>query len=193
MKGMIILIIKTVAEFLKRSKSAIKRSLSLIINLIKNSKNRKTAFIAPCVFFMVAALVISISFNVSYAMAVSLDGKTIGYVSSGAVYTEAIESIKDNMEDEKKHYLNDVDLKESVTTSAELLTADEMTEAIVENIEEIALLVRQNKTFALVTIEYECTIFKINITCKICALWHSKSARITLWHTDMVIMIKLIF
>lgn len=131
------MIIKTIAKIIKRLESAIKRSLSLIINLIKNSKNRKTAFIAPCVFFMVAALVISISFNVSYAMAVSLDGKTIGYVSSGAVYTEAIESIKDNMEDEKKHYLNDVDLKESVTTSAELLSADEMTEAIVENIEEI--------------------------------------------------------
>ena len=64
---------------------------------------------------------------------------------------------------------------------------------LLENIEEIALLVRQNKTFALVTIEYECTIFKINITCKICALWHLKPASTTLWHTDMIIMIKLIF
>ena len=137
MKGMIFLIIKTMAKIIKRLESAIKRSLTLIINLIKNSKNRKTVFLAPCALFMVAALIISLSFNVSYAMAVSLDGKTIGYVSSGAVYTEAIESIKDNMEDEKKHYLNDVDLKESVTTSAELLSADEMTEAIVESIEDI--------------------------------------------------------
>ena len=135
---MIFLIIKTIAKFLNRFKSAIKRSLSLIINLIKNSKNKKVVVIAPCAFFMVLALIVSMSFNVSYAMAVSLDGKTIGYVSSGSVYTEAIENIKDNMAETEKHYLNEVDIKESVTTSASLLTTDEITEAIVDSIEEIS-------------------------------------------------------
>ena len=121
-------------------------------NLINSKCGKRVLVLLPGIASFAFVLMFMFTFNVSIATAVSYNGETIGYVSSESVYTEAIENIETNMDDDAKAELNTIDAKDSITTGAELMDKESLEKAIVDsidNVDECYVLYRNSQPFAV--------------------------------------------
>ena len=101
----------------------------------------KTMVIAPCAFTVTVVLIMALTFNISYAFAVTVDGETIGYVSSQKVYTDALEEISEKLDDSVQSKLSSVDVREEVTAGVtDILDEKDLKKALVDNMEDVSRL-----------------------------------------------------
>ncbi len=130
---------KAMSGVISRAKSNIKRISKTALNAVHNNINlsRRTLFIAPVALIVSVVAIFGLSFNTSYAYAVSYRGETIGYVSSEDVYTEAMDIITENTDAAAEKSLSTVQVEEQVATGKEMLDAEGLSKAIVENIDDI--------------------------------------------------------
>lgn len=129
------------------------KALSNIKHLLVNSNFGKRALVLlPGIASFAFVVIFMLTFNVTVATAVSYNGKTIGYVSSETVYTEAIKNIESDMDNKAKAELEPVEAKGSITAGAKLMDKDGLEKAIVESIESVDscfILYRNDKPFAV--------------------------------------------
>ncbi len=129
------------------------KALSNIKHLLVNSNFGKRALVLlPGIASFAFVVIFMFTFNVTVATAVSYNGKTIGYVSSETVYTEAMKNIESDMDDKAKAELEPVDAKESITAGTKLMDKDGLEKAIVESIESVDscfVVYRNNEPFAV--------------------------------------------
>ena len=130
---------KTMSGNSNRTKSNLKK---LIKNLkryiiIKTGIQKRALIITPCILAVSIIILASFSFDVSYALAVNCNGKTVGYVTSETVYTEAIESLSENLGEYAEECLNDVEVVEQVVPVGTLLDSGDLETAIVENVDTV--------------------------------------------------------
>lgn len=118
--------------------SNMQKAVSYIKKVFLNKQLGRRAFVLlPGFISFAVVLVIMLTFNVSVATAVSYNGKTIGYVSSETVYTDTIEKMELNMDDEARAELQTVDAKESLTSSTEIMDEKSLERAIVNSIDTV--------------------------------------------------------
>ena len=130
---------KTMSGSKNRTKSTLKK---LIKNLkryviIKTGIKRRALIITPCVLAISLMILASISFDVTYALAVNCNGKTVGYVTSEKVYNETIEKISEDLGDDADEYLSDVDIVEQVAPVGTILDKKDLEKAIIENVDDV--------------------------------------------------------
>ncbi len=130
---------KTMCGIISRAKSSIKRitksASSAIIHNIDLS--RRTLIIAPLALLVSVVTILGISVSTSYAYAVSYQGETIGYVSSEEVYTEVMENITEKTDNVAVKSLSNMEVQEEVAAGERMLDAEELTKAIVKNVDEV--------------------------------------------------------
>lgn len=137
--------------------SAIKRTARFkgIQSVIKVIKNKRALLSAPIAAVVTAIVLMSLTLNVSYAVAVSYNGETVGFVSSEEVCNAAVEKIANQMDSSAKKSLSKVDSKSSVTSGVtELLSADDLKDALVENMSDVVKaigLLRNGELFAVLS------------------------------------------
>lgn len=137
--------------------SAIKRTARFkgIQSVIKVIKNKRALLSAPIAAVVTAIVLMSLTLNVSYAVAVSYNGETVGFVSSEEVCDAAVEKIANQMDSSAKKSLSKVDSKSSVTSGVtELLSADDLKDALVENMSDVEKaigLLRNGELFAVLS------------------------------------------
>ena len=137
--------------------SAIKRTARFkgIQSVIKVIKNKRALLSAPIAAVVTAIVLMSLTLNVSYAVAVSYNGETVGFVSSEEVCNAAVEKIANQMDSSAKKSLSKVDSKSSVTSGVtELLSADDLKDALVENMSDVEKaigLLRNGELFAVLS------------------------------------------
>ncbi len=118
--------------------SFMQKAVSYIKHYLINSKLGKRAVVLlPAAISFVFVLIFMFTFNVTVVTAVSYNGKTIGYVSSEAVYTEAIQKIESDMDAKAKEELKTVDAKGSITAGTKLMDKEGIEKAIVDSIDSV--------------------------------------------------------
>jgi len=130
---------KTMSGIISRTKSNLvsaKKTLKTILN--NKAVSRRTFMIVPAAFLITVTLISFVSFDVSYAVAVSCNGETVGYVSSKAVYDTALNNIADSCEGDAKEVLSNVDISEQVASVGDILNAEELETAIIDSVEELS-------------------------------------------------------
>ncbi len=134
--------------------STIKRAGLFFRNnrIIKVLKNKKTILTVPMAAVITAIVMMSLTFNVSYAVAVSYNGETVGYVSSYEVYDAAVDKIASNTDETVKSCLEKTQVKDSVTAGVTVLFDEEdLTDALLEsmpNVTRAALICKNGELLA---------------------------------------------
>lgn len=132
----------TMSVIINGTKSTLKSAYKTAKKILTgyNLISRRTLIIAPTAFIITVLFISSISFNMSYALAVSYKGETVGYVTSKEVYNTAIDSISESIDGKAKECLEAVSIKEEVTAGGKMLDAEDLETAIITNADDIAEL-----------------------------------------------------
>lgn len=129
------------------------KALSNIKHLLVNSNiGKRTLVLLPGIASVAFVVIFMFTFNVTVATAVSYNGKTIGYVSSETVYTDAIKQIESEMDEKAKAELEPVNAKESITAGTKLMDKQDLEKAIVDSISSVDtcfVLYRNSEPFAV--------------------------------------------
>ena len=124
----------TMSGLLRRTKS----TLSAAIKGVKSIETRiskRTIAVSLSAFIITAVAVGAMAFDVSYALAVNYKGETLGYVSSREVYSKAIDNINKHSDDTTRESIKSVEIKEQVASVDAVLDAEDLENAIIDNVE----------------------------------------------------------
>ncbi len=122
------------SDLLRRTKSTLSAAVKGVKS-IETKISKRTIAVSLSAFIITAVTVGAMAFDVSYALAVNYKGETLGYISSREVYSKAIDNIKERSDDATRESIKSVEIKEQVASVGSVLNAEDLENAIIDNVE----------------------------------------------------------